>query len=234
MTRQTSAAIALIACLAIVPSSFGFTFNDITQWIGTGANESALLIDFNDGSADPVRVWGYRYDGSPNAYDMLIDIVTADPYLYTKVDSQTAFGPALFGLGYDADTDGFGFIGFGAFDANGINDLNIDNAVTDSGPAEASKADGGVATDADDQYAEGWWSSGFWLHYTANDSPFDGSDTWASAFGLNTQVLADGAWTGLSFDNVFDFDEPPSNPVPEPASLALMLLGGAALLRRKR
>ncbi len=233
MKRTISAAAALVACLAFVPSTLGFTFNDITTWIGTGSSESALVIDFNDGSSDPVRVWGYRYDGAPSAYDMLIDIVTVDTALHAKVDSQTAFGPALFGLGYDTDADGFGITGFGTFDANGIADLNLDNGATDSGPAEASKVDGGTATDADDQYAEGWWSSGFWLHYLAGDSPYAGSN-WTSAFGLSTQTMTDGAWTGLSFDGVFGFDDPPSHPVPEPASLALLLFGAAMMRRRQR
>ena len=37
---------------------------DIQLWAGTGANEAAMVIDWNDGKSDESLVWGYRWDGS--------------------------------------------------------------------------------------------------------------------------------------------------------------------------
>jgi hypothetical protein len=38
-----------------------------------------LVIDFNDGDEPQSYAWGYRYDGSPSAEDMMNAIVAADP-----------------------------------------------------------------------------------------------------------------------------------------------------------
>lgn len=54
---------------------------DIGYWVGSGANRSVLVLDFQDGSGKPAFAWGYAYDGAPSGAEMLLDIAAADPNL---------------------------------------------------------------------------------------------------------------------------------------------------------
>ena len=201
------------------------TLADIDFWVGQGQNESALVIDFANGS-DPV-VWGYRYDGPATAEDMLLDITAADNRLYSKIGTAGSFGLPLFGIGYDRNDNGaFGLDDGTIFDPDGI-------AVVAS-----NMADGAMVTDLGDDYGEGWLSDVFCALYIADDSPYDGSDNWDSALtGFSGRNLTDGSWDGLAFAPGFVGTEPgqpmtsgSSAAVPEPASLAGMLICAFAAL----
>lgn len=69
------------------PNPFAFTFADVTTWIGSGADSSVLVIDFNDSSAIESYAWGFLYDGSTTGEDMLNAIVAADPSLAIVVNN---------------------------------------------------------------------------------------------------------------------------------------------------
>jgi hypothetical protein len=56
------------------------SFDDITFWVGSGSQSSALAIDWVEGNADESLVWGYRYDGSKTSEDKLRAILAADPF----------------------------------------------------------------------------------------------------------------------------------------------------------
>jgi len=226
--------IAVVFCLGAAQAAHAFTFDDITTWVGSGASEAALIVGFNDGVDPVVLAWGYRFDGTPTAWDALMKVVAADGNFYATVDSKATYGPALFGLGYDVDGDGFGISDGTTFDANGVSDLNVWDANTDAGSSAAtSPVDDATANDAADHYREGWWSNGFWVHFESPNNPYN-VGSWQGGLGAGSQDLADGAWIGLSFDPVFSFTDPPTNPVPEPATMTLLGVGGAALLRRRR
>ncbi len=227
MLGKRMAAATAVAAVLSAPA-YGAALDDIDTWVGSGANEAALVIDWNDAISPQVRVWGYRFDGTATAWDMFMAVVAADSNLYTVIDSQTGFGPALFGVGYDEDSDGFGITDGSAFDTDGVSDLNTDPLSTDNGSSLASLVDDATANDSDDHYAEGWFSNGFWVHFESTGGP------WSSAFGLSSQTLSDGSWAGLSWDPAFSFSDPPSFIVPEPASLALLGLGGLAVLARRK
>ena len=63
---------------------------DIAFWVGSGTNQSALVLDFQDGYERKAFVWGYRYnDPPPSGAKMLLDIDAADPRL-----SVVSFGSA--------------------------------------------------------------------------------------------------------------------------------------------
>ncbi|MFO8054860.1 MAG: T9SS type A sorting domain-containing protein [Bacteroidales bacterium] len=60
-------------------SSFGF--DDIEYWVGTGSHKAMLVISFNDGTSPESYAWGYRFDSTATAEDMLTDIAAADTAL---------------------------------------------------------------------------------------------------------------------------------------------------------
>lgn len=198
------------------------SFSEIEYWIGTGANEAALVIDWNDGKADESLLWGYRWDGAATGEDMLLAVLGQDGRLFGHVGPAGAYGTPLYGLGYDLDGDD-------DFGVTGLAEVSFDAA----GLSVGAPVDGGLPSDSDDHWQAGWFTDGFWVHWTASGKS---SLTWASGLGLSSQVLSDGDWAGLSFDPVFSFTDVPSEPVaavPEPASLALLGIGGVVLMRRR-
>ena len=208
------------------------TLADIDFWVGQGQNEAALVIDFDDMDATtPSLVWGYRFDGSPTAETMFRDITAGDPRLYAKI-STFSFGNLVNGIGFDANDDGLFALDDGTiFGTDGIFE-------------SAGTSDGAMSLDSGDLYREGFFTDGFWNLGEASTSPFDGG-SWTSAMvGLSDLVVGDEMFLGLTFDSDFssftgtgDF---PMNPqaaqaqgttsVPEPSSLAAMVLCFASLL----
>ena len=201
-------------------------FLGINHWVGSGANQSALVIDWNDGIGTESFVWGYRFDGAVTAETMFLDVVASDPYLYARVGTDGGFGIPVYGIGYDLDQDGFSVDDGIVFNGLGL-------AVTGDplNPEEGDKLD------ADDHYLEGWWT-GFWgqTETVSTGSPYGGSGVWTNGLGLIQHDLADGTWTGLSFAPGFASSDPsepisaPLSAVPEPSTLALFILGVCGLI----
>lgn len=203
------------------------SFDDIEFWVGSGANQTALVIDWVEGSAvDEALVWGYRWDGVATAEDLLRAVLAADDRLFAKLSAPGPFGIAIFGIGYDSDADGI----FG---------LDDGTVFGPGGVAVTSPSDGALATDPGDVYAEGWFT-GFWHNAVSTGNPFAGGTWNSSLVGVSYSVLEDGVWNGLQFTATFDFTNFPQNPVaapvaiPEAGSWLLMTLGVGATLLRKR
>lgn len=161
-------------------------FGDIQFWVGTGANQAALAIDWNGpSSSDNALVWGYRWDGNAKGADMLTAIVTADERLYAKMGPISGFGFAVVGLGYDANNDGqLALDDDASFDEHGI-----------SGDVPSDLAE---SLDPADWYAEGWFVSQFWNYGISASSPFDGGAWARSGSGISSRNLADGDWDSLA------------------------------------
>jgi hypothetical protein len=181
-----------------------FTFEDVQFWVGTGANRGALVIDWVDISPNPPALaWGYRWDGTASGSDMLQAIVAADDRLYAKLGGSASNPNAVYGLGYDADGDG---------------QFVLDDGTTfdDDGIAFTSPPDLAVSTDADDYYAEGWFT-GFW-HYgietPPGSNPYDGSNWSDTPVGMAGRTLVDGSWDSWTFSPTFNFAAFAENPQP--------------------
>jgi len=97
--------ISILALIAVTGSAFGFGFDDIQNWTGTGPNSSALVVDWNDGKTTESLAWGFHWTGSATGLDMIEAITAADPHLQAQIQ-VFSFGAALYGFSYDSNLDG--------------------------------------------------------------------------------------------------------------------------------
>lgn len=84
-----------------------FTLNDIQYWAGSGEHQSAFVLTFND-NKDPITlVWGVRWNGNFNFFNLLDTLDTYDPrFFYMKDNSGMVQG-----IGFDANENGiFGVV----------------------------------------------------------------------------------------------------------------------------
>lgn len=219
--RSLSLAVASVFVLNSAPAA---SFDDVQYWVGSGANQAAFVIDWNDGKSAESLLWGYRWNGAATGLDMFQAIVSADSRLFAHVGGY-AWGTAILGVGFDLNGNGnFGVTPALSFDSAGLFNSTSPN-------------DARVALEAGDHYVEGW-SMGYWEYFNKANS----GAAWASASGgIADRVLADGVWDGLNFNLGFAWPgATPGEPVavtavPEPSALALLSLSALVLtcVRRK-
>lgn len=143
---------------------------------------------------------------------MLNAVAAADPRLFEQFGQFGA--AAVYGLGFDLDEDGFDYV--------------------------PGAGDSGHALDVDDHYREGWEYAGYWSYWGSSINPYDGGLWDYPGSGLAGRTLTDGCWDGWSFAPAPNwYAGPPdlptavSMPVPEPASLVLLAVGGLLMRGRK-
>lgn len=198
--------VALLACSRATAQVVD-SFDDVEFWVGSGANQAALVLDWNGNiTTDNSLAWGFRWDGTtPKTVDMVTAIVTADPRLYAKMGPVGGFGTAVFGAGYDANNDG----AFAIDDGTSFDELGI---------ASSEPADGAVSVDSGDWYAEGWFASGFWQYGVGTGNPFSGGSWARSGSGISSRDLANNTWHSLAFTPTFNFNAFAQNPIAAPHS----------------
>jgi hypothetical protein len=160
------------------------TFADIQYWVGTGSNQAAFVIQWNDGKNSDALVWGFRWDGTATGEDMMKAILKADHRFFSLLYQGTQFGTALGGLGYDlngANSNGLykdGNVTYPYYPVNGI----INTTVYDF--------DNYTAIDASDHWQSGWYN-GYWSYNVKDpaDANFDYSNV-----GVSSRVLENGSW----------------------------------------
>jgi hypothetical protein len=215
------------AALLVAASASAQTFtnlNDIQYWVGSGTNQSALVISWNDtytgqsGITPDSLVFGYNWNmpvsgTAPSVYNMLMAIESADTYLeltpvpaYSSPTNWTLYS-AFYNL-----TSGTGQPVVGSPGRTG----------TEDGYAPAG-----------DLYAEGWYT-GYWQLFNATGDPYT-SGTWKSSMaGLATDRLSNDSWNALSFDEALKatLPAPPDAEfaIPEPSCVVLTVAGIGILL----
>lgn len=228
MIHKLSAALAALTCLgtATIRAQLVEGFNDIGVWAGEGANESALVLQWNDGDTPSSLAWGYRWDGVVSGIDMLLAIAgktfIREPDGGPVIEVLSGADPAL-----EVTVERYGW-GDAVF------------AIVHHGAGQ-------TRTRAD-------WDSGYWEYslfggevdyFTWNGTNFDGPFTyaasgsplysqvvwWPSQVGAADRLLVNGSWDAWSFAPGFvgtPVSQPFAAPVPEPRVVGL--LGLASLL----
>jgi len=84
-----------------------FRMDNIRFWLGSGTNECAIVIDFNDGSAQECSfAWGYRWNGTAPSVKAILDEITAKDSRLKMFSRTSEYGSFIDAFAYDADGDG--------------------------------------------------------------------------------------------------------------------------------
>lgn len=65
----------------------GFTFADVTFWVGSGSDSSVLVIDFRDTAGPSSFAWGILHSGNVTGADLLDSVLTYDNRVTANVSS---------------------------------------------------------------------------------------------------------------------------------------------------
>ena len=239
----------LLATTLQVRAQVIYGFNDIVAWAGTGANQSALVIQWNDTKSPVALTWGFRWDtgAAPTVNDMLLRVMQADVGLFARGDSATQYGAAAYyGLGYSQS----GTLAVtGAQDpggnstavvfVNGFSDMNVSSNATEA-PWSST---GARPANSANRYQEGWWDNGYWAQLDGVSGTSYSSAAWTASWTGTSESLVNNGWYGFTFGGVdSDYNSTAPLPatiyaaVPEPVTLPLMLLAAGIILlyARKR
>lgn len=220
LARNKITKLALGGLLLIVGQAqamtFGFSDISVANMIGTGANTSGLVIDFNDGSGTERHVFGYQWDGSVgdvSGAEMFDAVATAIPDLSFVLGGGTiADGGYLNTISYDTQSETSGdfvsnFDYWGYFIAGGT--------AGDDMPGVAGGSPVAIA------------GAGTTIPTTLNGAPVGFS---ATGFGDLGRFIEDGSWDVWS---IGPFEA--TYVVPEPSNFALLagLLSILVMVRRR-
>ncbi|WP_315094068.1 DUF5074 domain-containing protein [Chryseobacterium timonianum] len=182
------------------------SFSDIQYWVGTGSNQAAFVVQWNDGKNPDALVWGFRWDGNATGEDMLKAIAKADHRFFTLMYPGTPYGTAIGGLGFDLNGQ----------DSNAL--IKSGNATYPLYPVDgivkttAYDFDDYTAKDVNDHWKSGW-NNGFWSYLIKNPSDSDFS---SSGSGSTGRILQNGSWDVWNYSP--DFQTPPISSTLTPVS----------------
>lgn len=82
---------SLVALAMLMPQMLraqnALWFNNVQFYIGTGTKTALFVADFNNGNSPECLTWGYRFNGTPTAEQMLKAIDSADARLEIAIAS---------------------------------------------------------------------------------------------------------------------------------------------------
>ncbi|KFF13912.1 secretion protein [Chryseobacterium soli] len=183
------------------------TFADVQYWVGTGTNEAAFVVQWNDGKNPDALVWGFRWNGNATGEDMLKAIAKADHRFFSLLYQGTQFGSAIGGLGFDlngANSNALyknGNVTYPFYPVDGIVNTS------------AYDFDQYTAADAADHWSSGWATNGYWSYWVKD--PTD-ADFGYSGVGATTRALVNGSWDVWNFNP--NFTEFPISSTMTPVS----------------
>lgn len=173
------------------------TLADIQFWVGSGSNQAAFVVQWNDGKTADALVWGFKWNGTATGEDMVKAVAKADPRFFALLKQGTQYGSAIGGLGFDLN-------------GTGTNGLYKDENKTYpyypfDGLINTSEYDFDSYTgiDPNDHWQSGWMT-GYWSYWVKD--PID-ADYNYSGVGASTRELQNGSWDVWNFNpNMESFD----------------------------
>jgi len=269
-TMRITSPLLLVLAAALIPSpALAHTFDDVevTYWTGAGpgdgVHEAVMVVDWQVPGQDSL-VFGYRWTSEVTGEDMLTAIDSADNRFY--FEWHFLYEGAVYGIGWDADGDGFDRADPDDYYAEGWWSngfwryyLSTDGetwAISETGVAGRTLSDGDW---------DGWsWSPDFVTSVPDNLPPAvtsvpgdSNGDDVVDALDYENLTAQFGGEPGVDSadfngDNVVDLGDfailrgnfgfglasAPGvefgTPAPDPATGALLALGAAVLLARRR
>jgi hypothetical protein len=222
-------------------------FSGIQDWVGTGVNEAALVIDWNNGTADDSLIWGYRWNGSATGEQMLDAIVAADPRLYAEISVPGEYGTQVFGFGFHPSGDQNFQLSASSTPALSFNSDHLaytayDGSGVDYTRTAVTPGDFWQEGDYDTGYGTGAPTDGGWSYFNSTDSRLTAnpSDWDYASTGITDRVLDNDDVDGWVFSyNDGAGDAVPAAPidvapVPEPSTWAILFGGGISLACLRR
>jgi hypothetical protein len=128
-------------------------FSDLNFW-GSGANQAALVIDFQDGKTSESFAWGYQFDGgSVTGAQMMIDIAASDPNLTVAYSGNATAGFFLSSIAYFDGVDNHSLVNswgatpetstaWGYYQAEGAGNLPGSWSLSPTGASDRTLAEG--------------------------------------------------------------------------------------------
>lgn len=171
------------------------SFSDIKYWVGTGTNEAAFVVQWNDSKNPDALVWGFRWNGTATGADMIKAIAKADQRLFTLLYQGTPQGTAVGGFGFDLD--GQNLTGL-FYNGNTSAPLLPVNGIVNT---TAYNFDGYTAIDTNDHWQSGWATNGYWSYWIKNPAS---ANFGYSGVGASSRVLQNGSWDVWNFNPSFN------------------------------
>jgi hypothetical protein len=206
--------ILFCVCASKVQAQLINSLDDIEYWVGLGANRSALVIDFHDGTGKQSFAWGYYYDGIKTGADMLLAISAADLNLTLTYSGSAEDNLYLMGISY--------------FDGSTTHTRDNGDFISDSNYWGYYLAGGTAGETLEEPFT---------LIPVTVPASLSLPSTWevaatgpsAISFNLPGRYLANNSWDAWSYgeNGTTPLSEVYAAAVPEPSTWAL--LGGAAL-----
>lgn len=170
-------------------------FSDIQYWVGTGTNEAAFVVQWNDGKNPDALVWGFRWNGTATGEDMLKAIAGADHRFFSLLYQGTQFGTAIGGLGFNLNGTGTN-----ALYKNGNTTYPYYPA---AGIVNTTSYDFDAYTSADvaDHWQAGWATNGYWSYWVKD--PTD-QDFGYSGIGATGRTLVNGSFDVWNYNPSFN------------------------------
>ena len=132
-----------------VPEEATFAASAIEYWVGEGANEAVMAVNW----ADTALAWGYRWNGTKTVGDMMDDIAAADPRF-----SYTMSGTYLGDITFNEGTVSLSGTSWWGSSNNGVMDMGMSQPLND-GDFE-KWYDGSTGVWIDSVWVEDW--GGYW------------------------------------------------------------------------